>query len=190
MNKRIVIGMSGASGAPLTLDLLRVLKNHEEWETHLVLTHGAERVLREEADLSVSDIRRLADVCYDPDDMGAPIASGTFRAEGMIVVPCSMKSLAGIVSGYSDNLLLRAADVTLKQRRKLVLAVRETPLSQVHLRNMLDASRLGASVIPPVMSFYSRPQTVEELIRHFTGKLLDEFGIETEDYHRWKENNP
>lgn len=138
-----------------------------------------------EAESSLDDIRNLADVVYDNGSIGAGPASGTFRTMGMVVVPCSMKTLAGIVSGYSDSLLLRAADVTLKERRKLVLVTRECPLGTLHLRNMYEASQLGAVILPPVLSYYNHPESLEDCTRHIAGKVLDQFGLEPEGMKRW-----
>ena len=162
MKKRLVIGMSGASGAPLAVELLRQMKKQEAWETHLVMTEGAKMTLEEETDLTCKQIEELATYAYDNHNIGATIASGSFRADGTIVIPCSMKTVAGIASGYSENLLLRAADVTIKEGRKLVLVPRECPLSQIHLRNMYELSRMGVVMIPPMLSYYNRPETVEE----------------------------
>ena len=168
MKKRLVIGMSGASGAPLAVELLRQMKKQEAW------------------DLTCKQIEELATYVYDNHNIGATIASGSFRADGMIVIPCSMKTVAGIASGYSENLLLRAADVTIKEGRKLVLVPRECPLSQIHLRNMYELSRMGVVMIPPMLSYYNRPETVEECTRHIVGKVLDQFDIEGEEYRRWQ----
>lgn len=181
---RLVIGMSGASGIPIAIELLRQLKKAPV-ETHLVCTRGAELTLRQESRLTLEDLYAMADVVYDNQNIGAAIASGTFRTCGMIVVPCSMKTVAGIVSGYSDNLLLRAADVTLKERRKLVLMAREAPLGTIHLRNLYEISRLGAVVIPPVLSYYNHPQSIEDCTAHIVGKLLDQFELEGEHFCRW-----
>lgn len=186
MKKRLVIGMSGASGAPLAVELLRQMKKQEAWETHLVMTEGAKMTLEEETDLTCKQIEELATYVYDNYNIGATIASGSFRADGMIVIPCSMKTVAGIASGYSENLLLRAADVTIKEGRKLVLVPRECPLSQIHLRNMYELSRMGVVMIPPMLSYYNRPETVEECTRHTVGKVLDQFDIEGEEYRRWQ----
>ena len=186
MKKRLVIGMSGASGAPLAVELLRQMKKQEAWETHLVMTEGAKMTLEEETDLTCKQIEELATYAYDNHNIGATIASGSFRADGMIVIPCSMKTVAGIASGYSENLLLRAADVTIKEGRKLVLVPRECPLSQIHLRNMYELSRMGVVMIPPMLSYYNRPETVEECTRHIVGKVLDQFDIEGEEDRRWQ----
>ena len=183
MKQRLVIGISGASGAPLAVDLLKTLKPTNV-ETHVVVTRGGILTLRQECGMdSVAD---LADVIYDNHDIGAGPASGSFRTMGMIVIPCSMKTAAGIHSGYSDNLLLRAADVTLKERRKLVLVARETPLSTIHLRNLYELSQMGTIILPPMLSFYQKPDSLEEMTNHIVGKVLDQFGIDTPDFHRWK----
>lgn len=194
--RRIVIGVSGASGLPITIELLRQLRtirnkalaegSTDVPEVHLVMTRGAEMTLSLETTYQPSDLCALADVVHANDNIGASIASGSFRTDGMIVVPCSMKTVAGIVSGYSDNLLLRAADVTLKERRKLVLVTREAPLGTIHLRNMYEVSQLGAVIMPPVLTFYNHPQALEDCIRHMVGKILDQFGWEVEDYRRWE----
>lgn len=183
---RLVIGISGASGVPIAVEILRQL-HHSEIETHLVYTRGAEMTLGQETNLTRKELNAMADVVYDNSNIGAAIASGTFRTAGMIVVPCSMKTVAGIVSGYSDNLLLRAADVTIKERRKLVLVARETPLSTIHLRNLYEISRMGAVVIPPVLSYYNHPDSVGACTAHIAGKVLDQFGIEPEHFCRWGE---
>lgn len=184
----MLIGMSGASGAPLTLELLRQLQPYrKEIELHLVLTKGAELTLQQETQLQSSALMEYVDVMYDNADIGAAPASGSYKMIGMIVVPCSMKTVAGIVSGYSDNLLLRAADVMLKERRRLLLVARETPFSTLHLRNLYEASRLGAIILPPMLSYYNQPETVEDCTRHICGKILDVFDLESEGYVRWGE---
>lgn len=188
--KRMVVGISGASGLPVSIALLEAMRARPDWETHLVLSRGAERVLAHETDISPEALRALASCSHDPEDLGAPIASGTFRAEGMAVVPCSMKSLAGIACGYAENLLLRAADVCLKEGRPLVLAVRETPLHALHLENMLRLSRLGAVILPLTPSFYLRPATMEDTARQLAGRIMDVFGLETPDCRRWGEDRP
>lgn len=184
---RLVIGISGASGIPIAVEILRQLRSAKV-QTHLVYTKGAEMTLCQETNLSTEELNAMADVVYDNQNIGAAIASGTFKTVGMIVVPCSMKTVAGIVSGYSDNLLLRAADVTIKERRKLVLVARETPLSTIHLRNLYEMSRLGAVIIPPVLSYYNHPDSVEACTAHVAGKVLEQFGIEGEHFCRWGED--
>lgn len=182
---RIVIGISGASGAPIAVELLREMKEIPQVETCLVMTESAQRTLLQETDCTLEEVRLLADTVFDNEDIGAGPASGSWRAAGMIVVPCSMKTAAGIVSGYSDNLLLRAADVTLKERRKLVLVTRECPLGTIHLRNLYELSQLGAVILPPMLSYYNRPQSVADCTRHIVGKILDQFGYEGIGYRRW-----
>jgi 4-hydroxy-3-polyprenylbenzoate decarboxylase len=183
---RVAVGISGASGAVLGLRLLEVLKEMRV-ETHAVVTKAAERILKEEHGASREDVAKLAHRLYDVDDFTAPIASGSFKVDGMVVAPCSMKTLAGIVCGYSDNLLLRAADVTLKEGRPLVLVVREAPLSVVHLRNMLAAAEMGAVVLPPVLTFYIKPRSVEDLVDYVVGRALDALGLKHSLYRRWGE---
>lgn len=183
--KRIVIGISGASGIPIATEVLRALKEQPEWQSSLVMTNGAERTIELETSYSTEQIRELADECYELNNIGASIASGTYKTEGMIVVPCSMKTVAGIASGYSDNLLLRAADVTLKERRKLVLVTRETPFNTIHLRNMLELSQMGAIILPPMLTFYNKPQNMEDMVNHIAGKILDVFDIDYQKLRRW-----
>ena len=181
--KRLIIGVSGASGAPLAVALLKALRE-TEIETHVILTRVGKLTLRQECGLH--SLRNLADVLYDNSDIGAAPASGSFRTMGMLVVPCSMKTVAGIHSGYAENLLLRAADVTLKEGRKLVLAARETPLSPVHLRNLYELSMMGVTILPPMLSYYQQPKTLEEATNHIVGKLLDQFGLDLPGYRRWE----
>lgn len=186
MVKRLIVGMSGASGAPLTVELLRQLREkHPEIETHLVITRGGALTLTQEADVTLDGLRALASVSHENDAIGASIASGSFKTMGMIVAPCSMKTVAGIVSGYSDNLLLRAADVCLKERRKLVLAAREAPLSTIHLRNLYEASRLGAVILPPMLTYYNGPRSLEDCTRHTVDRILSQFDLD-EGSFQWE----
>ncbi len=184
--KRIVVGISGASGVRMGVRLLEVLRTRPDVETHLVLTDGAEANFRHETDTTAEAVRELADASYDADDLGAAIASGTFPTDGMIVVPCSMKTLAGIVTGYSENLLLRAADVTLKEQRPLVLVPRETPLSRIHLRNLLTAAEVGCTIVPPMLSFYGGQETLAAQVDQVLGKVLRFFGIDYEGLAVWQ----
>lgn len=186
--KRLIVGMSGASGAILGIEILKVLKGNPEWEAHLVISKGAEETILLETEYKPAEVADMAHKAYRIGDIGGNIASGTFKTEGMVIVPCSMKSVAGIASGYSDNLLLRAADVTIKEKRKLVLVTRECPLSIVHLRNMLLLSELGAVIMPPVLGFYNNPHSIEDLNMHIIGKILDQFGIDYNKFRRWGEN--
>ncbi len=167
-------------------ELLRVLNSMDRVETHLVMTGSAERTLACETDLSPDEVRALADAVYHVEDMGAAISSGSFRTDGMIVLPCSMKTVAGIVSGYSENLLLRAADVCLKEGRKVVLVPREMPLSHIHLKNLLAADEAGCTILPPVLTFYNGADTVEKQVQHILGKILMQFGLEYEAFVPWK----
>lgn len=187
--KRLVIGISGASGIPLAVHLLELMRQLKDWETHLVVSAGADRTIREETDYAPGDIFRLATKLHAIDDIGAGIASGTFRTEGMVIIPCSMKTAAGVIHGYADNLLLRAADVTIKERRKLVLVARETPLSPIHLRNLADLVTLGVVVMPPMMTFYNNPQTIDDMTHHIVGKVMYEFGLEAPGFRRWGEES-
>lgn len=183
--KRIIIGASGASGICLTESILKALKILDEWETHLIITTAARKTIECEYEPGLVYLQSLADVVCDENDFTDSVASGTFPTEGMIIAPCSMKSLAGIVSGYSENLLLRAADVNLKEKRKLVVVPREMPLSTIHLRNLLTLSQIGGIIVPPVLSFYNNPKTIQDQIQHITGKVLDSFGIFSHDMKRW-----
>ncbi len=183
--RKLIVGISGASGAILGINIVHKLKQHPQWETHLIISENSKDTISLETKYFLKDVIELSDYYYSIDDMGARISSGTFKAEGMVIAPCSMKTLAGINSGYSDNLILRAADVALKERRKLLLVTRETPLSQIHLRNMLELSNSGAVIMPPVMTFYNKPDTIDDMINHITDKVLDYFGIEMEGFKRW-----
>ncbi len=183
---RIVVGVSGASGVIMAKRLIETIKAETEWEVHLVVSDSAVHTWALETDEDISALYELADVNYEPYDMAASISSGSFVTEGMIVLPCSMKTLAGIVSGYTDNLLLRAADVCMKEGRKLVVCPRETPFGKVHLRNLYEASQLGCTVVPPMLTFYSGAETLEEQIDHVIGKILLQFGIVPKSFKQWK----
>ncbi len=182
--KRLLVGMTGASGSLLTIELLRSLSVLDEWETHFIMSRGGQMTMECELPERMGELLSLADYVYDNENIGAAIASGSFMTAGMVIIPCSMKTVAGVHSGYSDNLILRAADVTLKEGRPLVLVPRETPLSPIHLRNLYELSMMGVAVIPPMMTFYSGSQTVEEMAHHLVGKILDRLGIPAE-YRRW-----
>ncbi len=184
---RIIVGISGASGAPIAVELLRALR-HTELEVHLIVTDGGWRTIAEETQLSREQICALADVVHDNQDVGAPPASGSWKTVGMVVVPCSMKTLAGIHSGYSENLLLRAADVTLKEQRKLLLMPRECPMSAIHLRNQYELSMMGVVIVPPVLSYYNHPDCLEDAAKHLVGKILDQFNIDFDGFKRWGES--
>ncbi|MBN2330372.1 MAG: UbiX family flavin prenyltransferase [Candidatus Aenigmarchaeota archaeon] len=184
MQKRIIVGISGASCICLGVRMLETLRKAGA-ETHMVVTETAKRVLKEETGLSYGEAEKLADKSYDSHDFFAAIASGSFRTDGMVVVPCSMKTLGGIASGNSSNLLLRAADVMLKERRRLVLVVRETPLNLIHIRNMETAALAGAVILPPMPACYTKPETIDDLVTHVLGKVCDQFGIDI-GYKRWE----
>ncbi len=183
--KRLIIGISGASGSVLALELLKALREMPDWETHLVISKGGVRTLEHETHVTESQLTDYATQVYDREDVGANIASGTFVTEGMVIVPCSMKTVAGVSIGYSDNLLLRAADVTLKERRKLLMIARETPLSKIHLRNMLTLAEAGVVVMPPMLTYYNHPRSLEDVTNHVVGKILHEFGVEGKNFKRW-----
>ncbi|KAL4804042.1 Phenylacrylic acid decarboxylase [Aspergillus unguis] len=183
--RRMIVAMTGATGALMGIKILIALRQLNI-ETHLILSKWAAETLKYETDYHPSNIKALADYTYNINDMGAPVSSGSFKTEGMIVVPCSMKTLAAISTGFCDDLISRSADVVLKERRRLVLVARETPLSEIHLRNMLDVTRAGAVVFPPVPAFYIRPGSVEELVEQSVGRVLDLFGLETGNFERWE----
>lgn len=185
MVKRIVIGMSGASGAIYGVRLLEVLRGMEGVETHLVMSKMAQVTLVTETPYSVSEVQKLAHVHHGLQDLGAIIASGSFKTAGMIVAPCSMRSLAEIATSMSTTLLTRAADVCLKERRKLVLLARETPLTTVHLRNMVTVSEMGGIIAPPVPAFYQKPENLNDMVDHTVGRILDMFDIEANLVKRW-----
>ena len=185
--KRIIVAMSGASGAIYGVRALQVLQAVPEVETHLILSPSARRTIVEETPWSVAEVEALAGVVHAHRDIGASISSGSFRTAGMLVAPCSIKSLSGIVHSYNDNLLARAADVCLKERRTLVLLVRETPLHLGHLELLAQAARYGAVILPPVPAFYNRPRTIEDLVDHTVGRALDQFDIPHRLVKRWKE---
>jgi 4-hydroxy-3-polyprenylbenzoate decarboxylase len=182
---RIVIGISGASGVVYGTRILEVLAGIEDIESHLILSRGARKTMALESSVDAAQVEKLADYVHDPDDLAAPISSGSYKTEGMIVAPCSMKSLSMIARSLNDNLLVRAADVTLKERRKLVLIPRETPLHLGHLRAMVAVTEMGGIILPPVPSFYHKPQTIEHLVDQTVGKALDQFGISHELFTRW-----
>lgn len=186
--KKLIVGVSGASGIQIAAAVLERLKENSEWETFLIMTDSAVQTAEVEYAQGAMHLKALADVVCDSRDIGNSVASGTFQTEGMVIVPCSMKTMAGIVSGYSDNLLLRAADVTLKERRKLTVVPREAPLNIIHCRNMLALAELGCTVIPPVMSFYNHPQTIDDMVRHIACKILDSFQIYENDMDRWEKH--
>jgi 4-hydroxy-3-polyprenylbenzoate decarboxylase len=185
-SKRLVVGISGASGVIYGLEMLRVLKDLG-YESHAVLTEWARKNFLLETDHPLEEVEAVAGRMYGDDDLAAPISSGSFLTRGMVVIPCSIKSLSAIAHSYNANLLVRAADVTLKEHRPLVLVVRETPLHQGHLKLMLSAASQGAVILPPVPAFYHKPKTIKDLVHHTIGKVLDCFSIEHEFFQRWED---
>lgn len=184
---RLVVGMSGASGAIYGLRILEVLRDAGV-ETHLVMSDSAKRTIVYETDRTIDDVKQLASHVHDLNDVGACISSGSFRHDGMVIAPCSIKTLSALAHSFNTNLLIRAADVTLKERRKLVLMVRETPLHLGHLRLMTQVTETGAVVLPPLPAFYHRPKTLDDIIDQSVNKALDQLGVEAELFQRWSGN--
>ena len=186
--KRLIVGISGASGAIYGVRLLQVLRDVAGIETHLVMSQAARQTLSLETDLSLRDVQAVSDVVHDARDIAASISSGSFKTAGMVILPCSIKTLSGIVNSYTDTLVTRAADVVLKERRPLVLCVRETPLHLGHLRLMTQAAELGAVIMPPVPAFYHRPQTLDDVINQTVNRVLDQFDIDLPEdlFTRWQ----
>ncbi|NLJ76815.1 MAG: UbiX family flavin prenyltransferase [Peptococcaceae bacterium] len=185
---RVVLGISGATGAIYGIRFLEEAKK-AGLATHLILSNSAQRTIGFETDYSLDRIIQLAEDHYPNSDIGAPPASGSFMHLGMVVAPCSMKTLSAIANGHADNLINRAADVTIKERRRLVLVVRETPFSPIHLENMLKLSRIGVIIMPPVPSFYNKPLTIDDIVRQTTGRILDQLGIENTIVNRWSKDS-
>lgn len=186
--KRLIVGISGASGAIYGVRLLQVLRDVVGVETHLIMSQAARQTLALETSFSLREVQELADVVHDARDIAATISSGSFKTAGMVILPCSIKTLSGIVNSYTDGLLTRAADVVLKERRPLVLCVRETPLHLGHLRLMTQAAEIGAMIMPPVPAFYHRPQTLDDVINQTVNRVLDQFDIELPEdlFTRWQ----
>ena len=182
---RIVVGLSGASGAIYGVRLLETLSSIEGIETHLILSRAARIIIEHETSLKPQAVEDLADVVHSPENLAACVSSGSFKTQGMIVAPCSMKSLSMIANSINDNLLVRAADVTLKERRRLVLIVRENPLHLGHLRHMTAVTEMGGIILPPVPSFYHKPKTIDDIINQTIGKVLDQFDIPHQLFSRW-----
>ena len=182
----ILIAITGATGISIAIELLKILKE-KNISTELIVSKAAKVVLNSESEFNLSNLNHLATYMYDVDDLEAPPASGSHKLDGMIIVPCTMKTLASIAHGYADNLITRAADVTIKEGRKLVLVVRESPLSAIHLENMLKLAKLGVVIAPPVPSYYIKPENVSDLIQHTVGRILDQLGIES-GIKRWKDD--
>jgi 4-hydroxy-3-polyprenylbenzoate decarboxylase len=182
---RLIVGISGSSGAIYGVRLLEVLKEMGV-ETHLIITYWGEEMILHEIGLSNKDVKKLCHHVYNDNDLSAPISSGSFLVDGMVIIPCSMKTIAAIASGYTSTLLIRAADVAIKESRKLVVVPRETPLNSIHLSNMLELAQLGVTVLPAMPGFYHKPKSISEMIDHIVGKVLDQFHIEHHLYRRWK----
>ena len=183
---RLVVAITGASGAVYGVRLLQVLRD-KDVETHLIVTGSAETVIRQETETSVDEVKRLARYCYNENDFNAPIASGSYKSSGMVIIPCSMKTMGGLASGFAHNLVIRAADVTLKERRTLVLVPRETPLNAIHLENMLKLANIGAIILPPMPAFYGLPKSIDDIVNHTVGRVLDFLGVDHALYRRWGE---
>jgi 4-hydroxy-3-polyprenylbenzoate decarboxylase len=181
----LVVGITGASGAVYGIRLLEVLSSTENVETHLVVSKPAEAIIKYETGRSIEDVKELASFSYDIGDIGARISSGSFKTDGMLVAPCTVKTMSAIANSYSENLLIRVGDVTLKERRQLLLLVRETPLHLGHLRNMERLCEMGAIIMPPAPAFYHKPETIQDIVDHIVGKMLDIFGIEHTLFQRW-----
>ncbi|HEX2651743.1 MAG TPA: UbiX family flavin prenyltransferase [Burkholderiales bacterium] len=186
VSKRLVVAITGASGAAYGVRLLRELRSARGWESHVVLSDAGALNCFHELAMRRKDVERLAHVAYHPRDIAAGIASGSFLAEGMVIAPCSMKTLAAVAHAHADDLVSRAADVTLKERRRLVLLVRETPLNLAHLRNMTAVTEMGGIIFPPVPALYARPKTIDELVAHSVARVLDLFGIHSAKLKRWQ----
>jgi 4-hydroxy-3-polyprenylbenzoate decarboxylase len=186
MTKRIVIGISGASGVIYGIKMLSLLQG-KDFQTHLIISESGMQNIEIETSYKADDVAAMADYTYDNRDVGAALASGSYLTAGMVVVPCTIKTLSGIANSYTNNLLVRAADVTLKEKRKLVLVVRETPLHVGHLSLMMKAANMGAHILPPVPSFYHQPKTIDDIIHQTIGKIFDYLGIEHNLYKRWGE---
>jgi 4-hydroxy-3-polyprenylbenzoate decarboxylase len=184
MKRRLIVGITAATGAILGIRLLEVLKKCDV-ESHLIITKWAQQTIEHETPYSIDDVRALASVTHNLADMGASVSSGSFLSEGMVVIPCSMRTLSGIAHGYGEHLVHRAADVVLKERRKLVLVARETPLSSIHLENMLKLAAIGVTILPPMPAFYNHPQSVDDIVDHIVARVLDQFGISAPFAKRW-----
>jgi polyprenyl P-hydroxybenzoate/phenylacrylic acid decarboxylase-like protein len=183
--RRLIVGVSGSSAPQLGYTLLRALSEVPAIETHLVLSRGAGRSIRAEMNMEPAAFEELADAVYDPDDLAAPISSGSYKTLGMAIVPCSMRTLAAVATGNTTDLMIRAADVCLKERRSLVLVTRETPLNLIHIRNMETVTLAGGMIMPPVPAFYHQPESIQDLLDQIAGKVLDQFDIEHDLFARW-----
>jgi len=186
VKKRLIVGITGATGAIYGISLLRALNETSGWESHLVLTDAGVLNVWHEHKMKRKDIERLADYAYHPKDIAATISSGSYITEGMVIAPCSMKTLAAVAHAHADDLVSRAADVVLKERRRLVLVPRETPLNLAHLRNMVAVTEMGGIIMPPMPAFYAMPKTLDDLVAHTVGRILDLFGVRSTKLKRWQ----
>lgn len=182
---RLVVAVTGATGSIYAVKLLEALKANEV-DVHLIVSHWAEKTLQLEMGLTVEDIQKMSGSRYEEDDLAAPVSSGSFQHDGMVIIPCSMKTLAAIAHGFDENLIVRAADVTMKERRRLILVPRETPLNAVHLNNMLTLCQLGALIMPPMPAFYYHPKSIDDIVNHLVGRILDHLGQEQQLVPRWE----
>jgi polyprenyl P-hydroxybenzoate/phenylacrylic acid decarboxylase-like protein len=186
MKKRLIVGVTGATGAIYGVEILKTLRGMDEWESHLILSDAGALNLWHELGMKRKELEKMADVAYHPKDIAATISSGSFLTEGMVIAPCSMKTLAAVAHAHADELVARAADVVLKERRRLVLVPRETPLNLAHLRNMVAVTEMGGIVFPPVPAFYALPKSLEDLVAHTVARVLDLFGVHSAKLERWQ----
>lgn len=190
MKKRLIVAITGATGAVYGIGILKQLRAIGGWESHLVLSEAGVLNAFQELGLKRADVEKFADVVHNPRDIGATIASGSFITQGMVIAPCSMKTLSGVAHAYSDNLVVRAADVILKERRRLVLITREAPLNLAHLRNMMAVTEMGGIIFPPVPAFYSKVKDINGMVNHTVGRILDLFDVQHDNIARWEGMNP
>ncbi len=186
MKKRLIVGITGATGSIYGVELLKSIKANPDWESHVILSDAGALNLWHELGMKRKELEKLADAAYHPKDIGAAIASGSFLTDGMVIAPCSMKTLAAVAHAHADDLISRAADVVLKERRRLVLVPRETPLNLAHLRNMVAVTEMGGVIFPPVPAFYSGAKTIDDLVNHTVGRVLDLFDVEHSTIKRWQ----
>jgi len=186
MKKRLIVGITGATGAVYGVEILKVLKSVSGWESHVILSEAGALNLWHELGIKRRDLEKLADFAYHPKDIAATLASGSYLTEGMVIAPCSMKTLAAVAHAHADDLISRAADVVLKERRRLVLVPRETPLNLAHLRNMTAVTEMGGIIFPPVPAFYAKPKSLDELVAHSVARVLDLFGVHSAKLARWR----
>ena len=184
--KKLIVGITGASGVILGIELLKEMRLFEEWETELIISSSAETTIALETTYDFEEIKSFATRFYENNEMGSNVASGTYKTDAMVIVPCSMKTVAGIATGYSDNLLLRAADVTIKEKRQLIIVPRETPLNAIHLRNLLTLAELGIQIIPPLVEYYHQPKTIDDHNQQIIGRILDNLQLNHPAYKRWE----